>query len=228
MGSRASSPRPRGARRADAAGHRRHHPRFLTPEPVATAPRGDGRRRRRGRLWASAPSCRWSRPAPAAGAPPRPRFRSWRSTCRASSTVPHVEWKRQYPGVEALNVAVMGCIVNGPGESKHADIGISLPGTGETPDGPGVYRRQEGRDLARAHRCGRFQEDGDRLHRAALWRGARGRPRRSRVLNSSSVADRPFQTWLPHERLTAMDSAIFHRVSGISDIIENCAKSLAK
>lgn len=45
-------------------------------------------------------------------------------------------WREQYPGVEALNVAVMGCIVNGPGESKHADIGISLPGTGETPAAP--------------------------------------------------------------------------------------------
>jgi (E)-4-hydroxy-3-methylbut-2-enyl-diphosphate synthase len=45
-------------------------------------------------------------------------------------------WKSRYPGVEALNVAVMGCIVNGPGESKHADIGISLPGTGETPAAP--------------------------------------------------------------------------------------------
>jgi (E)-4-hydroxy-3-methylbut-2-enyl-diphosphate synthase len=46
------------------------------------------------------------------------------------------EWKTRYPGIEALNVAVMGCIVNGPGESKHADIGISLPGTGETPTAP--------------------------------------------------------------------------------------------
>jgi (E)-4-hydroxy-3-methylbut-2-enyl-diphosphate synthase len=46
------------------------------------------------------------------------------------------EWKRRYPGVETLNVAVMGCIVNGPGESKHADIGISLPGTGERPTAP--------------------------------------------------------------------------------------------
>ncbi|MFN3853670.1 MAG: flavodoxin-dependent (E)-4-hydroxy-3-methylbut-2-enyl-diphosphate synthase [Phreatobacter sp.] len=46
------------------------------------------------------------------------------------------EWKTRYPGVEALNVAVMGCIVNGPGESKHADIGISLPGTGESPAAP--------------------------------------------------------------------------------------------
>jgi len=45
-------------------------------------------------------------------------------------------WKTKYPGVETLNVAVMGCIVNGPGESKHADIGISLPGTGETPAAP--------------------------------------------------------------------------------------------
>ncbi len=46
------------------------------------------------------------------------------------------EWKKNYPGVETLTVAVMGCIVNGPGESKHADIGISLPGTGEQPTAP--------------------------------------------------------------------------------------------
>lgn len=48
------------------------------------------------------------------------------------------KWREKYPGVEGLNVAVMGCIVNGPGESKHANIGISLPGTGETPAAP-VY-----------------------------------------------------------------------------------------
>jgi (E)-4-hydroxy-3-methylbut-2-enyl-diphosphate synthase len=45
-------------------------------------------------------------------------------------------WKTRYPGVEEMNVAVMGCIVNGPGESKHANIGISLPGTGESPAAP--------------------------------------------------------------------------------------------
>ena len=45
-------------------------------------------------------------------------------------------WKKEYPGVEGMNVAVMGCIVNGPGESKHANIGISLPGTGEAPAAP--------------------------------------------------------------------------------------------
>ncbi len=48
-------------------------------------------------------------------------------------------WKDVYPGVEGLRVAVMGCVVNGPGESKHADIGISLPGTGEAPRAP-VYQ----------------------------------------------------------------------------------------
>ncbi len=48
------------------------------------------------------------------------------------------KWRSQYPGVESMNVAVMGCVVNGPGESKHANIGISLPGTGEVPVAP-VY-----------------------------------------------------------------------------------------
>jgi (E)-4-hydroxy-3-methylbut-2-enyl-diphosphate synthase len=48
------------------------------------------------------------------------------------------EWKASYAGVESMRVAVMGCVVNGPGESKHADIGISLPGTGEVPVAP-VY-----------------------------------------------------------------------------------------
>jgi len=47
-------------------------------------------------------------------------------------------WRTQFPGVEDMNVAVMGCVVNGPGESKHANIGISLPGTGERPVAP-VY-----------------------------------------------------------------------------------------
>jgi (E)-4-hydroxy-3-methylbut-2-enyl-diphosphate synthase len=52
------------------------------------------------------------------------------------------EWKHKYPGVESMNVAVMGCVVNGPGESKHANIGISLPGTGEQPVAP-VYEDGE-------------------------------------------------------------------------------------
>ena len=52
------------------------------------------------------------------------------------------DWKHRYPGVESMKVAVMGCVVNGPGESKHADIGISLPGTGEQPVAP-VYEDGE-------------------------------------------------------------------------------------
>jgi (E)-4-hydroxy-3-methylbut-2-enyl-diphosphate synthase len=48
------------------------------------------------------------------------------------------QWRREYAGVEAMTVAVMGCVVNGPGESKHANIGISLPGTGERAVAP-VY-----------------------------------------------------------------------------------------
>jgi (E)-4-hydroxy-3-methylbut-2-enyl-diphosphate synthase len=46
------------------------------------------------------------------------------------------EWRDRYPGVEEMKVAVMGCVVNGPGESKHANIGISLPGTFEEPKAP--------------------------------------------------------------------------------------------
>ena len=67
------------------------------------------------------------------------------------------EWKTRFPGVENLNVAVMGCIVNGPGESKHADIGISLPGTGETPRRSRLHRRPEGPDAARRQHRGRVQ-----------------------------------------------------------------------
>ena len=51
-------------------------------------------------------------------------------------------WRRSHPGVEEMTVAVMGCVVNGPGESKHASVGISLPGTGERPVAP-VYEDGE-------------------------------------------------------------------------------------
>ena len=82
------------------------------------------------------------------------------------------EWKTRYPGVEGLNVAVMGCIVNGPGESKHADIGISLPGTGEAPAAPVFIDGKKAMTLRGADGGGRFQEDRHRLHRAALrYRG---------------------------------------------------------
>jgi (E)-4-hydroxy-3-methylbut-2-enyl-diphosphate synthase len=68
------------------------------------------------------------------------------------------EWRERYPGVETLNVAVMGCIVNGPGESKHADIGISLPGTGEQPAAPVVIDGKKAMTLRGPNIAGEFKE----------------------------------------------------------------------
>lgn len=66
-------------------------------------------------------------------------------------------WREQYPGVENLKVAVMGCIVNGPGESKHANIGISLPGTGESPAAPVFIDGQKAATLRGANIADDFQ-----------------------------------------------------------------------
>ncbi len=76
-------------------------------------------------------------------------------------------WREKYPGVENLKVAVMGCIVNGPGESKHADIGISLPAPGRRRPRP-LRRRQEGATLRGPLDRGGFREDGRRLYRATV------------------------------------------------------------
>ena len=66
-------------------------------------------------------------------------------------------WSKEYPGVEGLKVAVMGCIVNGPGESKHADIGISLPGTGESPVAPVFIDGKKAHTLRGENIAGEFQ-----------------------------------------------------------------------
>lgn len=66
-------------------------------------------------------------------------------------------WRKRYPGVENLKVAVMGCIVNGPGESKHADIGISLPGTGESPVAPVFIDGKKAHTLRGDNIAGAFQ-----------------------------------------------------------------------
>ncbi|TDR22470.1 flavodoxin-dependent (E)-4-hydroxy-3-methylbut-2-enyl-diphosphate synthase [Marinicella litoralis] len=66
------------------------------------------------------------------------------------------EWRISHPGVKDMNVAVMGCIVNGPGESKHADIGISLPGTGEKPTAPIFIRGQKSHTLKGDNIAGQF------------------------------------------------------------------------
>ena len=95
------------------------------------------------------------------------------------------QWKVQYPGVENMNVAVMGCIVNGPGESKHANIGISLPGTGESPAAP-VFVDGEKKVTLRGERLVEDfqaivldyvqshygQNSGSRLFALAKWREA--------------------------------------------------------
>jgi (E)-4-hydroxy-3-methylbut-2-enyl-diphosphate synthase len=67
------------------------------------------------------------------------------------------EWRVQYPGFENLSLAVMGCIVNGPGESKHADIGISLPGTGELPTAPVYVDGKKVKTLRGENLAGQFQ-----------------------------------------------------------------------
>jgi (E)-4-hydroxy-3-methylbut-2-enyl-diphosphate synthase len=66
-------------------------------------------------------------------------------------------WKLQYPGVESMQVAVMGCIVNGPGESRHADIGISLPGADEAPVAPVFVDGQRTVTLKGDHIAEEFQ-----------------------------------------------------------------------
>lgn len=66
-------------------------------------------------------------------------------------------WREKYPGVENLQVAVMGCIVNGPGESKHANIGISLPGTGETPAAPVFINGEKAATLRGENIAGDFE-----------------------------------------------------------------------
>jgi (E)-4-hydroxy-3-methylbut-2-enyl-diphosphate synthase len=68
------------------------------------------------------------------------------------------EWRKSYPGVETLNLAVMGCIVNGPGESKHADIGISLPGTGEAPAAPVFIDGKKAMTLRGANIAAEFKD----------------------------------------------------------------------
>ncbi len=83
------------------------------------------------------------------------------------------EWQRDYPGFETLTLAVMGCIVNGPGESKHADIGISLPGTGEQPTAPVYVDGQKVKTLRGENLSGQFKvivED----YVKGRWGGAAG------------------------------------------------------
>jgi len=84
-------------------------------------------------------------------------------------------WSRTHPGVEELTVAVMGCVVNGPGESKHADIGISLPGTFEEPVAPVFVDGQLRTTLRGDDIVPRFLAIRRRVRRGALSRNRHGR-----------------------------------------------------
>ncbi len=99
-------------------------------------------------------------------------------------------WRTKYPGVETMKVAVMGCIVNGPGESKHADIGISLPGTGEAPAAPVFIDGEKALTLRGENIAAEFHQTRRKLHREAFRRhGRRSRlnPQEQWLTNSNAV-----------------------------------------
>ena len=132
--------------------------------------------------WGCARSGRRSAPVRAAVAPPAPSSRRWPSASRPISRTRCRPGPERYPGVEDLNVAVMGCVVNGPGESKHADIGISLPGTFEEPKAPVFVDGALQRDAARRGPGRGVHRHPGVLHRAPLRR----QPRRSEPGPASS------------------------------------------
>lgn len=91
-------------------------------------------------------------------------------------------WRAQYPGVETLNVAVMGCVVNGPGESKLANIGISLPGTGETPVAPVFVDGEKTVTLKGDHIAEEFQDIVDEYVRTHYAEGGKLRAAKASVI----------------------------------------------
>ena len=106
------------------------------------------------------------------------------------------EWRKQRAGVEDMTVAVMGCVVNGPGESKHANIGISLPGTGEHPVAP-VYEDGEKTVTLKGERIAEeFQELVERYIERTYTRTSRDRPERGKPSRPAS-ARRARAAWRP-------------------------------
>ena len=107
----------------------------LTPEPGGDRTARPWWRRKSCRPWVCAHSRRWWWPA-GCGRTSSTFFQELADSIQSYLRRQMPLWRTRYPGVENMNVAVMGCVVNGPGESRHADIGISLPGTGEVPAAP--------------------------------------------------------------------------------------------
>ena len=100
------------------------------------------------------------------------------------------EWRKRYPGVEELKLAVMGCVVNGPGESKHANLGISLPGTFRRAQGPRLRRRQALHHAARRHHRGRVQADPRQLRGEPLRAEREARRTGRRTVKPSFLLER--------------------------------------
>ena len=131
-------------------GDRRHDPGLA--DAGARRRRASARWRSRSRScsrWACARSCRRSRRARAAAGPPPRSSRRWPSEIQGYLRDQMPAWRETHPGVEEMRVAVMGCVVNGPGESKHADIGISPAGHVRGAGRAGLRRRQARPDAAR-------------------------------------------------------------------------------
>ena len=186
----------RRPRAAAARRHRRHHPRLAhaharrRPQPKKSAAPSRSCSRS-----PSAASCRRSPPAPAAAAPPAPTSRSSPSSIQNYLVESMPEWKKQYPGVEELKLAVMGCIVNGPGESKHANIGISLPGTFEEPKAPVYVDGKLSVTLKGDPIVAEFQvilDDYVASHYGSGKRKSRRSQRGNQYVVISSLAKRPF------------------------------------
>jgi len=116
----------------------------ITPEPGGDRTEEVAWRSRFSNRSAFGRSCRRSPPARAAAGPQAPTSRNWPATCKTYLRDQMPVWRERHPGVEDLRVAVMGCVVNGPGESKHADVGISLPGHVRGSRGPRIHRRRPG------------------------------------------------------------------------------------
>ncbi len=139
MGMKGHRCQHRGLGRPAAAGHRRHDPDLAHSDAGGRPGRGGAGRPADPAVTGAAQLLSPSHLVPRLRADHQHVFpENWPKRCKSHIQERMPVWRSQYPGVEELKVAVMGCVVNGPGESKHADIGISLPGTFEEPKAP-VY-----------------------------------------------------------------------------------------
>ena len=129
----------RRARRAAAGRHRRHHPRLAHARArTATAPKKSSSRQQILQSLGIRSFTPQVTACPGCGRTTSTFFQDMAEQIQTYLREQMPVWRERYPGVEEMKVAVMGCVVNGPGESKHANIGISLPGTFEEPKAP-VY-----------------------------------------------------------------------------------------